>query len=238
MIEGLSIIYPNVKITHNDCKKYLKTVIPKDSTSKLNDCTRYILNDYKSIDKCLAIYEQNKVLLPLMIYQNYVKNLDNRQCTTEEYYKSCMVISNSISIGDGVSTSIYTEQNWYLQKFYGFHTCCETTHELSKYKLKNMNYEILFTRDSDMSTKQYNKKNIEKINIRSDKKLVDILLLRKLIEVLITKNKLLRLKNIFAPFDLDIATFIKLLTDILKVDKTIANPMVLNTKTIKYLKQI
>ena len=35
-------------------------------------------------------------------------------------------ISDSISRGDNIETSIYTDQNWFLQNIHGFFTCINT----------------------------------------------------------------------------------------------------------------
>ena len=41
-------------------------------------------------------------------------------------------VSDSISRGDDIETSIYTDQNWYLQNIHGFYTCLNTSFWINK----------------------------------------------------------------------------------------------------------
>ena len=82
-------------------------------------------NDYKTIYK---LYESEKVLLPLMIHENYKKRFQ-KNLYDNRYYK-LLKISDSIS-GDNIETSIYTDQNWYLQNIC-FYTCVNPSYWINK----------------------------------------------------------------------------------------------------------
>jgi len=236
-LQNIFDVYGHQLITFNDCKTFLKNSQPKDKKIKLFDSTKILMNKYKSIDKCLVLYEQNKVLLPLMVYENYINNLENRQCTNSEFYDSCAKVSNSVSKGDVIETNIYTDQNWYLQNFYGFYTCCETTYTLSKYPLKRSEYKIDFSNDlNNTSIKNINKKNIVKINHSFNKNIIDSLILNKLMNRLIERKKLMRLKSMFSIYDFEHTILIKLMNIILKIDKTIPKIEITN-KMSKILAQ-
>ena len=61
---------------------------------------------------------------------------------------SLIEISNSISIGDNIETSIYTDQNWYLQNIHGFFTCINTSYYINKkniiiYHLMILNFVLI-----------------------------------------------------------------------------------------------
>lgn len=228
-LQNIHDVYGTQKISYDDCKNFLKFSQQKDKKVKLFDSTKILMNNYKSINKSLNLYEQNKVILPLMVYENYIINLQNRQCSTDNFYDSCSKISNSISKGDVVETNIYTDQNWYLQNFYGFYTCCETTFELSKYPLKFQDYKIEFSNDlNTTSIKNINKKNINKINETFNKNLSDILILNKLMNKLIMNKKLLKMKKIFEIYNIEHTEFIKLISIILKIDKTVDKTEITN----------
>lgn len=237
-LESISDVYGSEVITYNDCKKFLKNMQPKDVKSKLFDATKLILNNYKSIDKCLLQYEQTKVILPLMVYENYTINMENRQCTPKEYYDACSKISDSISKGDVLSTNIYTDQNWYLQKFFGFYTCCETTYELSKYPLKNPNYEIIFSIDlNKTSIKNINRKNILIAHNQIKKNITDMLIFKKLLDDLISRKKLTKVKDMFRYYDMPHDVLVKIIKILLKVDKTVPKTDI-SVKISKILKQL
>ena len=58
------------------------------------------------------IYESEKVLLPLMIQENYYKKICASKNSIKDKLDNIVNISDSISFGDNVETSIYTDQNW------------------------------------------------------------------------------------------------------------------------------
>lgn len=223
LLQDLKFSFGNQLIDLEKSKQFFQSSQKKDKDIGLFDCTRELLDNYKSIDKCLNLYESEKVLLPLMIFENYPRNILNRNYLTEnksceKLYECASKICDSISIGDVIETNIYTDQNWYLQSLHGFYTCCETTYELSKYPLKNKNYDIIFSSDlNKTSIKNINKKNIFTIQSIINKNLHDILLLNKLIYELIKKDEYKKIKKIFKQYILTT----KYLDTILKIDKTI-----------------
>ena len=66
-----------------------------------------LLNDDLKFDNIYKIYESEKVLLPLMIQENYYKKICNSKKSIKEKLDSIVNISDSISFGDNVETSIY-----------------------------------------------------------------------------------------------------------------------------------
>jgi DNA polymerase III delta prime subunit len=219
ILQDLKFTFLEEEITLDKIKLFFQSSQKKDKDIGLFDATRELLDNYKTIDKCLNLYETEKVLLPLMIFENYSRNILNRNYEkTEDLYKSMANICNSISIGDVIETNIYTDQNWYLQNLHGFYTCCETTYELSKYPQKTKNYEILFSSDlNKTSIKNINKKNINIVQAIIKKSIPDILILNKLIYELLKNEEYKKISKIFKNYKLTN----KYLDTILKIDKTI-----------------
>lgn len=237
-LENLHNVYGSEPITIQHCKTFLKNIQPKDKRHNLYDSTRMLLNDYKGINKCLAQYGDAKVLLPLMIHENYSNNLENRTCSAKEFFTSCATISDSMSNGDVISTNMYTDQNWNLQKCFGFLTCCKPTFELSKYKLKNPNYKIIFSGDlNSPSIKNINRGNVIRMNNTLNKKLSDVLIIKKLLVDLFTRQKLTAIKNMFRQYDFSQVDLIKCINVLLKVDKT-SEIITIATKMGKILAQL
>ena len=238
MLENIHNVYGSQPVSLNQCKEFLKNIQPKDKRYNLFDSTKMILNEYKGITKCLAQYEASKVLLPLMVHENYSASLENRSCTVNEYYDACANISDYISSGDVTSTNMYTDQNWHLQKSFGFYTCCMPTFELSKYKLKNPNYKIVFSGDlNNPSIKNINKVNILKVDMELSKKLDDILVIKKLLSSLLARQKLQRVKDMFRKYELKQADLSKMINMLLKIDKT-SEITSITTKIGKILMQL
>ena len=69
-------------------------------------------------------------------------------------------ISDSISRGDNIETSIYTDQNWYLQNIHGFYSCLNTSYWINKFNDKDIDQgSIKFSSDlNKTSLKNINKK--------------------------------------------------------------------------------
>jgi hypothetical protein len=80
-----------------------------------------------------AIWNRVRVL---PFESKFPKNNDEVPVSFEEQIQKMVDISESISIGDNIETSIYTDQNWYLQDIHGFYTCYNTYFFLKRYFLK------------------------------------------------------------------------------------------------------
>ena len=212
--------------------KFEKQTLLKDTNIGLYDATRILLNEDLEFDNIYKIYESEKVLLPLMIQENYYKKICNSKNSVKEKLDSIVNISDSISFGDNVETSIYTDQNWYLQEIHGFFTCIKPS------KLSNeFNYNILgnlinFSSDlNKTSLKNINKKNINNLQkIIGNKSIEEILLLCKLTNYCFSNENFIIiidiLKNYRAKLD------IKDIELCLKIDKTI-DFIILKTKDKK-----
>ena len=157
-----------------------------------------------------------------MIHENYYKKiLNSKNLSWEEELESLVNVSDSLSKGDNIETSIYTDQNWYLQNIHGFYTCLNTSFWINKSN-KNLNYkDIKFSADlNKTSLKNINKKNICNLQkIIYSKNIDEILMLNKLSNTLFENNKVNDLINILKSYkkNLDIKDF----ELCLKIDKTI-----------------
>ena len=207
ILEDLKLTYNNKEINENEWNIYILSSQKKNINIGLYESTRKIFDKYNSISKNIELYETEKVLLPLMIFENYAKNLLLRQIPSNtELYEIMYKVSDYISIGDNVETNIYTDQNWYLQKLHGFYTCVETSYYINKYPRKNSNtYVLNFSTDlNKTSLKNINKRNINNIQILlENKNLSDIMYLNKIINHDINDNKYIFIKKFIKSYNLN-----------------------------------
>jgi hypothetical protein len=207
ILEDLKLTYNDKEINENEWNNYILSSKKKNINIGLYESTRDIFDKYTNIPKTIELYETEKVLLPLMIFENYAKNLLLRQISTNtELYEIMYKITDSISIGDNVETNIYTDQNWYLQKLHGFYTCVETSYNINKYPRKNSNiYTLNFSTDlNKTSLKNINKRNINNIqNLLKNKNLTDIMYLNKIINHDINNDKYNFIKKFIKSYDLN-----------------------------------
>lgn len=214
--------YNNKVLNNENVVEFIKNSVKKNTDIGLYDASLELLNKYHKYDDIYRLYETEKVLLPLMIHENYYKKiLGSKNLTFEEELESIVNVSDSLSKGDNVETSIYTDQNWYLQNIHGFYTCLNTSYWINKNNDKEIkNYDIKFSADlNKTSLKNINKKNINNLQkIIYRKNINEILLLNNLSNKLYEEGKIDILINILKTYKKEID--IKDMELCLKIDKT------------------
>ncbi len=230
----------NFKILNKEnITKFIENSIEKDTSIGLFEASQELLNSSSTFENTFKLYEIEKVLIPLMVHENYYKKVISikNKASFESQLNDMVNISESISIGDNIETSIYTDQNWYLQDIHGFHTCYYTSHIASKCVKKITASEIKFSADlNKTSLKNINKKNISNLEkIIGNRSIDELLLLCKLTNHMIStkqSNKIIQiLKQYKDDFD------IKDLELCLKIDKT-TDFITLTTKEKKEINNI
>ncbi len=155
-LDELKINYGSTKIGSNVFDNFVSIMKKKDLDFDLYKATDKMLTDYKDIDTCIELYETEKVLMPLMIHENYHKFIKS-----EKYAK---VIDN-LSTGDILENYIYGEQNWDLLELHGFISCAIPSYYINKYSNGKKTGTLVFAADLNRtSVKKMNKKNINKTN--------------------------------------------------------------------------
>jgi len=223
LLQDLSYHVSNNKISHENINEFIEKSREKNIDVGLFDSTERILNNYLDYETIIKLYESEKVLLPLMIHENYLKKILNKSKDTwPNIIYNIVKVSDSISRGDNIETSIYTDQNWYLQNIHGFYTCLNTSYWINKnksnYKIKNE--DIKFSSDlNKTSLKNINRKNILNLSkIINNKSNQEILMLNKICNHLIQEGKENELIKILNGYGKDIS--IKEIELCLKIDKT------------------
>lgn len=155
-LDELKINYGSKIISSELLSSFMDIMKEKDLDFDLYKATNKILTDYKYLDKSLELYETEKVLMPLMIFENYHKFVKK-----EVYSK----ILNNLSIGDILENYIYGEQNWDLLELHGIISCCIPSYLTTKYSNGIKNGKLEFAIDLNRtSVKKMNKKKIIKTN--------------------------------------------------------------------------
>ena len=169
-LDELKVNYSNSKINMGILENFMDIMKKKDQDFDLYKSTEEMLIDYKDIDTCLELYDTEKVLMPLMIHENYYKFIRK-----DKYH---MVLDN-LSKGDILENYIYGEQNWDLLEIHGLISCIMPSYYINKYsngkktvfsqKMLNGKMtkvsDLVFAADLNRtSVKKMNKKNINKTN--------------------------------------------------------------------------
>lgn len=220
ILEDLKLTYKNTVVDYQTWKDYTLFSQRKDKDIGLFDATRKLLNGYKNLDTCMQLYETEKVLLPLMVFENYPSCMAQRKGSAEELLKCMHDITSSISFGDVVETNIYTDQNWYLQNLHGFFTCGNTSFTVNKLPMNGTeNYRIDFSSDlNKTSLKNINKKSIGIIQTSFKKKnLMDLLYVNKILHHYVSSDRIDLVHKVNDKYELPP----KIIDMMFKVDKTL-----------------
>jgi len=241
LLQELSYHLTLGKVTESSMNEFINKSREKNVDIGLFDSTEQILNNYLDYETIIKLYESEKVLLPLMIHENYLKKIvtkTNKSCS--EIISNIVKVSDSISKGDNIETSIYTDQNWYLQNIHGFYTCINTSfwinNSKSNYKIDSK--DIKFSSDlNKTSLKNINRKNIINLSkIINNKSNQEIIMLNKICNHLIEENKEVELIRILNGYNKDIS--IKEIELCLKIDKTTEFKTLASKDKKRIIKQI
>ncbi len=200
------------KITRDDLDKYLDKIIKKDVESELYSTTHDMLFDYEDIPQCFKSYNTEKVLMPLMIQQNYCTVINRKKCIEE-----IRTISDLLSCGDVIENNIYSEQNWDIQDIHGLYTCVYPCYILNKIKDKKSNQQIVFTTDlNKTSIKNINKKNVVCVSkYLKNCNINDVIYMSKIVKKIINKKELERCIEMFKTYGVKMDGY----ESLLKIDK-------------------
>ena len=151
------------KITRTFLQRYLNISMKKNVEVGLFSANKSLMDRFKSIEESMRFYKSEKVLLPLMMYENFHTALEAKGLSSQRKKEKYAKISDILSQSDLVETRIYSEQNWEFQPIHGFLACGYVSYILNEGETKEIkNYKINFSSDlNKTSLKNINKKNIE-----------------------------------------------------------------------------
>jgi hypothetical protein len=156
-LQDFKDLYKKQSITKEHLKEYYDNNNQKQEDIGLYNSVGKLLNYPLSFEQIIILYQLEKILLPL----TFLENIPLKNITIDKYSD----ILDAYSNGDLIETSIYTDQNWYLQNLHAFETCIYPNYLLDK-RDDNMIKEsdLIFTNDlNKTSLKNINKKNIDEI---------------------------------------------------------------------------
>ncbi|AYV77228.1 MAG: replication factor C large subunit [Barrevirus sp.] len=204
----------------------------KDVDIDLYKASNELLYEYKNVDDCLRLFETEKVLLPLMVQQNYIGTVLGNLKQEKKRQVVIKKISDLLSTGDVIENYIYGDQCWDLEDIHGFYTCAATSYYLlesmsvgNKSKVKP---KLTFAVDlNKTSIKRINKKNI----INADKcfsnmNIEDYIYMSKLVKHFIESDQIDRCVKLMKNY----GAKLEHIESILKIDKIENSKNSLTTK--------
>jgi len=165
LLENLKSYFKNQQITPEKLKSVIKSFAQKDFDISLFESVRQINQNKITIDESLNLFYNDKSQIPLLIHQNFNKNLinnilDNRtnKINSMKKYYSNLIHSNIID------NYIFNCQQWNLNNYVGLLSCYSANYELNHRDkvLKYYNIERSPVK-SKLNYKFYNLKLINEI---------------------------------------------------------------------------
>jgi len=236
VLQDIYFTFKKKVIEYKNIKTFLSNNQKKDEEISLFDATKFALQKYSSFTELQHLYMNEKVLLPLMIHENYINFMFSKyECRNNDIYIKIMKnVSNSISWGDVIETSIYTDQNWFLQEnIHAFYTTVNTSYNLNKYSSnKDEKAKISFSSDlNKTSLKNINRKNILILKHSiPNKNLEDLIYMNTIISNFIINKEYEKVRKIKHEYNLSI----KDIEIILKLNK-ITEKITLTSKMKKLI---
>jgi shikimate kinase len=210
ILQDLYFTYNKNLITYKNTKTFIGNNKKKSEEISLFDATKIALEKYSTFSELQTLYMNEKVLLPLMIHENYINFMFSKYDSRNNdiYIKIMRDISNSISWGDVIETSIYTDQNWFLQEnIHAFYTTINISFNLNKYA-QNKSDSPLISFSSDLnktSLKNINRKNISLLKHNMpNKNLNDLIYMNNIMSNYIINKEYDKVKQIKHAYGLSI----------------------------------
>lgn len=187
----LNEMFKGKEITDKEWDEFEKNNVElMDNDVDLFKNSNRIIREFSNIETILRKYKSDKVLLPLMVHQNYIRYIGNN-------IDALLNVSNLLSKGDLVESLIYNDQNWEIEDVHGIDTCVIPSYIMTKLN-KNV-IRLDFPSDlNKTSTKKTNKKNIKvgKFNIS------DFIMVNNLFSILGSNMKKNELTKIIEKYDI------------------------------------
>jgi hypothetical protein len=213
--------FNNKPLTVSDVEEYCEYSKKKDTDIEIYKCTNELMLNYQTMQECYRLYSGEKVIIPLMIHQNYPKILLKSKKSIGQTIKLAYDIAESISMGDMIENYIYSEQNWDMQDVHCYYTCINPSYKLTSLKIQTpleyMKYELEFPKDLNRtSIKNINRRNVMKANIYlSNMDINDFMNANALSKMLIEDKKIEECVNLYKSYGAKSDTIIS----VLKIDK-------------------
>ena len=235
IIEHIKYVYEVVLITNEIINEYCTSSKKKDIEFDLIKTTDKLIYGYTTMEECLQSYEMDKVLIPLMIHENYISSIISNSRFKKNSLKAANRIAGLLSTADVIENHIYGEQSWSMQGVHGYYTCIATSYEFGNILRKKKNQKYEFTGDFNKTTiKKINRKNILKVGIcLKQMDIFDYLYVNKLIREFISNDDMKECLKLLYPYHIKLDH----IEALLKIDKINSIKSGLTTRHKKELKE-
>ena len=118
----------------------LKNYAKKDVENTYYECVSKILNKYKDLDSIMSLYESNKAIIPMILYENFGEYIiKNKKDSDDSKLTNILKIYKNYSDSDKMDYNIYINQHWELSGINCSYKCAETSYLIENMEKKSYN---------------------------------------------------------------------------------------------------
>ena len=126
----LEYVYKSkVPLTTENVTDLLENYAKKDVDYTYYECVDKMLGKYQGIKDTISIYNSNKNLIPMILYENFSDHIiNNKDNTDKEKLESIVNIYKNYSESDILDYNIYINQDWGLYNVNAVYKCVEPSY--------------------------------------------------------------------------------------------------------------
>jgi hypothetical protein len=209
--------FENKPLCESDIIEYCNYSNKKETDIEIYKYSSELMMNYQNMRECFRLYNGEKVIIPLMIHQNYPNIISLSKEDTKTNVNLLCDIAESISKGDIIENYIYSEQNWDMHSVHCHYSCVYPSYKLSNLKKNTNSVNLVFPKDLNRtSIKKINKKNVVKANVfLSNMNINDFMYSNSLSKKLMDDKRNDECKNLYKSYGANLDTIIS----VLKINK-------------------
>lgn len=163
ILDNIVSYFKKKKITYEDINTVINTFAQKDLDIGLYDSLNKINNNKLDINKILYIYNIDKTFIPLLVHENFNRNLEyNKIETSKNKINRMLNYYDDVIEGMSIESSVHENNNWELTDYVGIFSCVSANHQLNN---NIMNSKTVKYTDID-SSPVYSKLNYKFYNLK------------------------------------------------------------------------
>jgi len=132
ILDNIVSYFKKKKISFQDINSVINTFAQKDLDISLYDNLNKIFNEKMTVNEILHIYNYDKTFIPLLIHENFNRNLEyNKIETNKNKIKRMINYYNNVIEGINIESSLHENNNWELTEYVGIFSCVSANYELN-----------------------------------------------------------------------------------------------------------
>ena len=120
ILDNIKFYFKGKTITNEDIKNIISVFLKKNLSIEIHNGVNSIFKNKLNINKTLKIYNSNQMKLPMLVHENFIKNINyNIVCSKKEKLNKIDYYNNNIVAAYIIQSKIFETSNWDLSDYVG-----------------------------------------------------------------------------------------------------------------------